>query len=38
MPFGLCNALLLFMPLMNLVFHEKLNKFIIMYGDDILVH
>jgi hypothetical protein len=38
MPFGLCNAPLMFMPLMNLVFHEKLDKSIIIYVDDILVY
>jgi hypothetical protein len=38
MSFGLCNALSTFTTLMNLIFHEKLNEFIIIYMDDILVY
>jgi len=38
MPFGLCNAPLTFMTLMNLIFHEKLDEFMIIYVDNILVY
>jgi hypothetical protein len=38
MPFGLCNAPLTFMTLMNLIFHEKLDVFMIIYIDNILVY
>nr|GFA15731.1 retrotransposon protein, putative, Ty3-gypsy subclass [Tanacetum cinerariifolium] len=38
MPFGLTNAPTVFMDLMNRVFHEYLDKFVIMFIDDILVH
>jgi hypothetical protein len=37
-PFGLCNAPLMFTTLMDSIFHEKLNKFVIIYIDDILVY
>jgi hypothetical protein len=37
MPFGLCNAPSTFMTFMNLVFHDKLNKFVIICIDDIFV-
>nr|GEY08225.1 putative reverse transcriptase domain-containing protein [Tanacetum cinerariifolium] len=37
MPFGLTNAPAVFMDLMNRVFHEFLDKFVIMLIDDILV-
>jgi hypothetical protein len=37
MPFGLCNIPSMFMAFMNFIFHEKLNKFVIIYIDDILV-
>jgi len=32
MPFRLCNVPLMFMTLMNSIFHEKLDKFVIIYG------
>ena len=37
MSFGLTNALATFSRLMNSVFHEYLDKFIVVYLDDILV-
>ncbi|GJS59433.1 putative reverse transcriptase domain-containing protein [Tanacetum coccineum] len=37
-PFGLTNALAVFMYLMNRVFHEYLDKFVIVFIDDILVY
>jgi len=38
LPFGLTNALALFMDLMNRVFQPYLNKFIVVFIDDILVY
>jgi len=38
MPFGLCNIPSTFTTLMNSFFHEKLDKFVIIYIDDILVN
>ena len=37
MPFGLTNALTTFMDLMNRVFHEYLDCFVIIFIDDILI-
>jgi hypothetical protein len=38
MPLGLCNVLSTFTTLMNFIFHEKLDEFMIIYIDDILVY
>ncbi|XP_031286114.1 uncharacterized protein LOC116144826 [Pistacia vera] len=37
MPFGLTHALAIFMDLMNRVFHDVIDKFIVVFIDDILV-
>ncbi len=38
MPFGMCNTPSTFTTLMNSIFHEKLDQFVIIYIDDILVY
>ncbi len=38
MPFKLCNVLSTFMTFMDSIFHEKLDEFVIIYIDDILVY
>ncbi|TYK07217.1 polyprotein [Cucumis melo var. makuwa] len=38
MPFSLTNALATFCTLMNQVFHEYLDKFVVVYLDDIVVY
>jgi hypothetical protein len=38
MPFGLCNALSTFTTLMNSIFHKKLDEFMSIYIDDMLVY
>jgi len=37
MPFGLCNNPPTFITFMNSIFYKKLNKFVIIYIDDILL-
>jgi hypothetical protein len=37
-PFGLSNALFVFMCLMNGVFREYLDKFVIVFFDDIIIY
>lgn len=38
MPFGLTNGLAVFMDLMNGVFHQYLDKFVIVFINDILIY
>ena len=38
MPFGLTNAPTVFMDLMNRVFHAYLDKFIVVFINDILIY
>jgi hypothetical protein len=38
MPFRSCNAFSTFTTFMNSIFHEKLNAFMIIYIDDILMY
>lgn len=38
MPFGLINAPAVFMNLMNMIFHQYLDKFLIVFIDNILMY
>jgi hypothetical protein len=38
MPFGLCNAPSTFTTFIDFILHDKLDKFVIIYIDDILVY
>ncbi len=38
MPFKLCNVSSTFMTFMDSIFHEKMDEFVIIYIDDILVY
>ena len=37
MPFGVTNALAIFMDYMNRIFHEVLDKFVVVFIDNILI-
>jgi len=38
MPFGVTNALVIFMDLMNRIFSPHLDKYVVVFIDDILVY
>ena len=38
MPFGVTNVPIVFMDYMNWIFHQYLNKFVVVFIDDIFIY